>query len=81
MELQERMREFADSHETSIEIVRAIFFVVSMGFELGGVPSNRSEEEIWEDPTPQEKAAVIELAFTEIDDGESLYWGIELLTK
>lgn len=59
---------FADSHETSEEIVEAIAWLAR---------DNEAEaERIWHDPTDEEKLAIWERATKNgmIDD-ESLFWG------
>lgn len=70
--MKDKIQEFSDSHETSIEIARAIFMCADH--------TGRTEQEIWADPTFEERMYVLELAFTDTDDDE-LFWGESTLNR
>ena len=61
------IRQFASTHETSIEIALAIFEIADEG----------DENRMWEDPTSDEMTAVTARAWQIADKGDDvLYWGI-----
>ncbi len=68
--MKQEIQNFADSHETSIEIANAIFKCSDH--------TERSACENWEDPTDKEQQYVVELAFSQTEETE-LFWGEETI--
>lgn len=65
------IRSFADSRETSYEIAQAIFDLFP-----------GQEKSIWEEPTDEQRNAVVSAAWGMADaDEDSLVWGCEKLTR
>ena len=66
------IKTFASTHETSIEIARAIFDLAEEG----------CEEQVWAEPDSVEQQAVLALAWSFADaETDVLHWGNETYTR
>ena len=71
IEDRQALEQWADCHNTSIEVAEAIFFVAD---------GDDDAERVWQDPTEEEVLAIWECATNNgLTDGSDLWWGIDNL--
>lgn len=63
--------KWADSRNTSLWVAEAIFHLAD---------GDDDAQRIWEAPTPEESAKVMQLAW-DAEDGDELYWGSETFKR
>jgi len=68
---REEIKQFADSLETSFVIIDEICNMCEKTHEV---------REIWEDPTSEQKSAIMEIAWANTEDDE-LHWGEETIKR
>ncbi|MCK5601530.1 hypothetical protein KAR91_06675 [Candidatus Pacearchaeota archaeon] len=80
MTTQEKIEKFADSHETSTEIVKALAMANDIPVEENYLLWTEIQR-IWQSPTIEEKSYVLDMAFIGKPKGTTLYWGEESFTR